>query len=995
MEKEIDKSFSLNILRHNFDFEEYEIFIEYVFKKIRDINITNPNILKTNYLNAHILGKYECNNDFIVIVSCKTSCSIFNSKIDNYLKKLTENIGGNIFVSVHNKFQNCWRLIYISLESSILTNSFIIGKDINANYIFKGFENIARNKNNIITKIESLFSCKNYENSFLKCYVKVCDNIINNYFDYRLKNNVSNNKYIIEEFEKSKTTNIWINKNELFVNKILHGLILLKFILEKANFYNSSDYVYNILKKQLGQNINININVKDILQYCKNKGINFYCNILCPVINSLYKNIGISYTLYYRVIDIPNSLFLFIEESFNDYSFNLYPNDIYDKYVCIKPEIFSRLLQIILRADYKKYNGTYYTPKQVVRYMCNNSIINYLLKDYDNKIDGKYDVYNDNIYKSIINDCKNKSILVDEYNKLNVVKIVDLCVGSGEFIIEIVKIMVNIKKEIAKCFFMKKFDVGVEVLSILNKNIFAYDIEIYALVVTKIRLYFLSESIMFKDNFLLKVKNKCKPNFKLYDMKNIQLKDSLEIDKNCFNNFDIVVGNPPYVGEKSDKDYFRKISKSEFGNIYYCAKMDLFYYFFHKALDILNIGGTVNFITTNYFLTANGAYELRKDIYKRSKVIEIVNFNDVKLFNNALGQHNQITFLQKTDDSSNSLTKIVSINNNLFLDNKKLINIIYDKDINYYVDKENLYDTDNYYIRVSNISSEINCILKKISLGILLSEYCNINQGLVSGADKLTCRHIRKYNHLGNIGEGIFVITNSDLNKLDLNKREFDVIKPFYKNSDINKYKTIESTDRKVLYINKDFPNFNKMYPNIYVHLLKYKKILSDRREVKKDSIKFYMLQWPRKETIFTSEKIVCPQRSSTNMFAYNYCNWYSSADVYYITKKNKNISLKYILAILNSNLYYVWFYYKGKRKGNLLELYQTPLKETPIIIDVKYKDRVEELVDKILLEKESSKIVEYDKQINSLIYKIYSIDKEEVNKIEKFLYLKLYKNKK
>ena len=82
----------------------------------------------------------------------------------------------------------------------------------------------------------------------------------------------------------------------------------------------------------------------------------------------------------------------------------------------------------------------------------------------------------------------------------------------------------------------------------------------------------------------------------------------------------------------------------------------------------------------------------------------------------------------------------------------------------------------------------------------------------------------------------------------------------------------------------------------------------------------------------FNDEKIVTPYRTKYTKFALSTDEWYASRDVYYITKKKKNIDLKYILAILNSKLFYNWFYYRGKRKGDMLEVYAKPLKEVPII---------------------------------------------------------------
>lgn len=83
---------------------------------------------------------------------------------------------------------------------------------------------------------------------------------------------------------------------------------------------------------------------------------------------------------------------------------------------------------------------------------------------------------------------------------------------------------------------------------------------------------------------------------------------------------------------------------------------------------------------------------------------------------------------------------------------------------------------------------------------------------------------------------------------------------------------------------------------------------------------------------VFESEKIVCPQRSYTNEFGYTKEPWYGSADIYFIVSKTKEYSLKYLLPILNSKLIFFWLYNRGKRKGEMLEIFYTPLTELPVI---------------------------------------------------------------
>ena len=145
---------------------------------------------------------------------------------------------------------------------------------------------------------------------------------------------------------------------------------------------------------------------------------------------------------------------------------------------------------------------------------------------------------------------------------------------------------------------------------------------------------------------------------------------------------------------------------------------------------------------------------------------------------------------------------------------------------------------------------------------------------------------------------------------------------------------------------------------------------------------------------IFEGPKIIAPQRSPLNTFGYNEIPWYASADVYFITEKDRELSLKYILSLLNSRLYYLWLYYRGKRKGETLELYQKPLSEIPIkeISKDEQKPFIY-LVDKILAITESddypenpekqAKVRDYEKQIDQLVYKLYGLTPEEIKIVE------------
>jgi len=458
--------------------------------------------------------------------------------------------------------------------------------------------------------------------------------------------------------------------------------------------------------------------------------------------------------------------------------------------------------------------------------------------------------------------------------------------------------------------------------------------------------------------------------------------------------FDAVIGNPPYIGEKGHKEIFKNVKNVDLGK-FYVGKMDYFYFFFHLALNIAKDNGYIAFITTNYYITALGAKKLREDLYKRATIIKLINFNELKIFESATGQHNMITILKK-GKKDNELANTIITHKKGHATSEILQKILSgdDNETDYYQMKQkDLYDDDEYYIRLIPKSDEsIQKILDKIkNTGTKLGNICNVNQGIVTGADKVSKKHIEEYNINANINDGIFVLSNSEINTLNLTENEKKILKPWFKNSDILRWITFFNSNDNLLFLSKDLNEkyLQQYYPNIYIHIYKYKNIMiSKRKNLNERLDKWFTLnRGTAHPNIFISPKIVAPQRSPKNTFGYNEVPWYASADVYFITQKDENVSLKYILALLNSKLYYLWLYYRGKRKGEFLELYQKPLSEIPIkIVPQMDQQPFIDLVDKILAAKKDNPQADttaWEKEIDQLVYKLYDLEPEEIRIIE------------
>jgi adenine-specific DNA-methyltransferase len=472
--------------------------------------------------------------------------------------------------------------------------------------------------------------------------------------------------------------------------------------------------------------------------------------------------------------------------------------------------------------------------------------------------------------------------------------------------------------------------------------------------------------------------------------------------------FDVIVANPPYVGEKGNEFIFQEVARTEFGKKFYTRWMDYFYFFFHKALDIGRSNSSISFITTNYFLTATGATNLRADLSARSTIKNIINFNELKIFDSAKGQHNAITILKKNRDetivarnattarsgqaSQRDLSSILSWN-----DQQTLYTAVKQSD---------LYEGTDKQIRLGGYGKKsgdpFELILEKLRINSsLLGDICDVLSGVVSLADKVSPSHLKKYPETkGKKGDGILVVTNPELKRLNLCKEEIQkFVRPFFKNSDIERY-YCKSQNTLWLLRMKDEGHPIVLSESLKSHFERFKVLLVKGKEnfLKNEIAASFVKRWlangnyfvmlnPKEEYYFTQQKIVAPYRSKTNTFAYNESPWYASKDVSFILGKNSQFNLKYVLGLLNSKLYYLWLYRKGKRKGNTLELYIRPLSEIPIkrIAPDEQKPFIK-LVDRILAVKQRDAEADtsvLEREIDELVYALYGLTSEEIKIVE------------
>ena len=103
--------------------------------------------------------------------------------------------------------------------------------------------------------------------------------------------------------------------------------------------------------------------------------------------------------------------------------------------------------------------------------------------------------------------------------------------------------------------------------------------------------------------------------------------------------FDVVIGNPPYLKEQNNKYVFEPVKKNQWGKQWHQGKMDYWYFFLHKAIDIVSKSGVVSYITSRYWLNSSGAKKLIRRVRDELSFISFVDIGKLKVFDEVVGQH--------------------------------------------------------------------------------------------------------------------------------------------------------------------------------------------------------------------------------------------------------------------------------------------------------------------------------------------------------------------
>lgn len=445
--------------------------------------------------------------------------------------------------------------------------------------------------------------------------------------------------------------------------------------------------------------------------------------------------------------------------------------------------------------------------------------------------------------------------------------------------------------------------------------------------------------------------------------------------------FDIVIGNPPYIGEEGNKDLFNYIANTSFGEKYYIGKMDFWYFFTSKGLDMLKENGFLSFIAPNNWMTTAGGKNMRKHIAQEAKIKTFITFNNTMIFESA-SQQTMIFVLEKCSESGTYTLPYKAVGNQK-INGKELQNFLMSNTIGEYYKTAYSISKQKNGENVQFLDDKISIIIEKVSeKATLYLQNDEVINGIHPHHAVVTKKMLPELPD-SEVGDGIFILSNAEIEDLNLSMEEFDLLRPYYDSSSIDMYYFDKKVKNRVIYTTSDFRDTSKMnrYPNIKRHLDKYVRVItSDNRP--------YGLHRARKQEFFEEPSIVSIRKCKTPTFTFIEEPAYVTAEYYLI--KTERVDMKYLTSLFNSSLCKFWLLKMGKIQGSIFQVDKDPLVKIPIALaESEIENRIVDLYDKVVEEKIQDRYADINnlqKEIDNLIYKVYSLNEEDVETIENSL---------
>jgi hypothetical protein len=492
------------VLTQSFELNRYMKFIREFFNSLEMTkHVTEKTKIPTQFIytieSYHHLAFYtdnQSNRIAILTVKLKSGRSVERSRSvqRNFVSKIISDAGCDAaIVAFYTDNDPKWRLSFVRLDQTwdagkfkttitpAKRYSYLVGEQEPCHTakerLFPIFE--SEDFNPTLNKIEEAFSVEAVTDEFFKEYKELFLQL-SDYLDGDTK---------IKAILKATGTDI-----PRFTKKLLGQIVFLYFLQKKGWLgvpkndvwgQGQKNFLQLLYEKAIAEGKNF---YKEYLQYLFYEALarqhgdnNYYKRFDCriPFLNGgLFEA---NYDWENTPVQIPNTLFRNKEkvkktgnigtgilDVFDRYNFTIREDEPLEKEVAIDPEMLGKVFENMLEITERKSKGAFYTPREIVHYMCQESLIHYLDNAINNNdtitipkedietfvhngiltvdndigvadIGKETDTYNNNLSESIY-------IHADTIDKLLTnIKICDPAIGSGAFPVELLNELVYLQ----------------------------------------------------------------------------------------------------------------------------------------------------------------------------------------------------------------------------------------------------------------------------------------------------------------------------------------------------------------------------------------------------------------------------------------------------------------------------------------------------------------------------------------------------------------------
>ena len=387
--------------------------------------------------------------------------------------------------------------------------------------------------------------------------------------------------------------------------------------------------------------------------------------------------------------------------------------------------------------------------------------------------------------------------------------------------------------------------------------------------------------------------------------------------------FDIIIGNPPYRRELGAKSLLDQVAAAQLGRRWRTVRMDLWYYFVHRGLELLCDDGVLGFIVSGYWTSGSGSQKLLEQLNREAHIDEVFDLDRLDVFPNVGGRH-MIIRISKNRRQRPTIIKWAAsaqsseINQSSGTDGgiRSLLNgsatlSVFEK-------------TAEQLFRHGRIDLEPphDEFLGLLARGTPLGRLGKVRQGIAENPSAINLRTNRKFCDRWSVGEGVFVLTPEEVAALDLPESEKTLLRPYHVLCDLGRYKMAARPSRFLIYSTAETWGKLDMFPVLGRHLQRFGPIMENRRETRLRRRNWWQLHWPRDVSLWQSAKVISVQMAAHPAFVPSLGTAYVpfSANVFVPDDSVKEHPY-YFAAVLNSRLLWQWYRHHAKRRGVGLEI--------------------------------------------------------------------------